>query len=146
MPLCVRRRTLLPQLANRVVRRDRPSIGCRWWVERSRDRQLFRTIIRSLSTTSELGVATLTDHAHESHPPRALTYAGEVRSRPTLSWSPGPDVLSLAPGTTDVAPVVDVVRAGGVVVLSGAGISTESGIPDYRGYMEIGRASCRERV
>ncbi|WBQ02528.1 NAD-dependent protein deacetylase [Kribbella sp. CA-293567] len=56
-----------------------------------------------------------------------------MRSRPTLTWSPGPDVLSLAPGTTDVAPVADVLRDGCVVVLSGAGISTESGIPDYRG-------------
>ena len=31
------------------------------------------------------------------------------------------------------ADLRDIVRAGGVVVLSGAGLSTESGIPDYRG-------------
>ncbi|WP_347353321.1 Sir2 family NAD-dependent protein deacetylase [Intrasporangium sp.] len=32
-----------------------------------------------------------------------------------------------------MADLVELVRAGGVVVLSGAGISTDSGIPDYRG-------------
>jgi NAD-dependent SIR2 family protein deacetylase len=32
-----------------------------------------------------------------------------------------------------VSALADVVRTGGVVVLSGAGLSTDSGIPDYRG-------------
>ncbi len=35
--------------------------------------------------------------------------------------------------STQFAALSDLVRRGGVVVLSGAGLSTESGIPDYRG-------------
>jgi NAD-dependent SIR2 family protein deacetylase len=42
-------------------------------------------------------------------------------------------VTQLAEATTPPGTLVDVVAPGGVLVLSGAGLSTESGIPDYRG-------------
>lgn len=47
-----------------------------------------------------------------------------------------PGLAPLAPAHGPVGSAEDLaglVRAGGVVVLSGAGLSTESGIPDYRG-------------
>lgn len=53
-----------------------------------------------------------------------------MRTRPTLTWEP---TDGLPAPTTDLTPVVDAVRAGRVTVLSGAGLSTESGVPDYRG-------------
>ncbi|GAB2986749.1 NAD-dependent protein deacetylase [Amycolatopsis acidiphila] len=53
-----------------------------------------------------------------------------MRTKPTLTWTPTGEP---APRTTDLSEVVHAVGQGGVVVLSGAGLSTESGIPDYRG-------------
>ncbi len=41
--------------------------------------------------------------------------------------------VATATDTDPVGALAALVRAGGVVVLSGAGLSTESGIPDYRG-------------
>lgn len=73
--------------------------------------------------------AGLGGHSRGQEPP-TVAYPGGMRMRPTLSWTPTDD---LPPGTTDPQPVADALRFGGVLVLSGAGISTESGIPDYRG-------------
>ncbi|WP_030433717.1 NAD-dependent protein deacetylase [Allokutzneria albata] len=53
-----------------------------------------------------------------------------MRMRPTLSWTPTEESAAAVASLDDV---VEVVAAGGVLVLSGAGLSTESGIPDYRG-------------
>ncbi|KOV87247.1 NAD-dependent protein deacetylase 1 [Nocardia sp. NRRL S-836] len=47
-----------------------------------------------------------------------------------MTWSPSGPPL---PRTSDLTEVVPLVESGGVLVLSGAGLSTESGIPDYRG-------------
>jgi NAD-dependent SIR2 family protein deacetylase len=54
-----------------------------------------------------------------------------VRTRPTLTWTAASGESWAR--TTSIDDVVSVVAERGVVVLSGAGLSTESGIPDYRG-------------
>jgi NAD-dependent SIR2 family protein deacetylase len=41
--------------------------------------------------------------------------------------------MSVVEGTADLARLRDILAGGRVLVLSGAGLSTESGIPDYRG-------------
>ncbi|GAA3565707.1 NAD-dependent protein deacetylase [Amycolatopsis ultiminotia] len=53
-----------------------------------------------------------------------------MRTRPTLTWAAPGEPL---PGTGSLADVAEIVARGRVLVLTGAGISTESGIPDYRG-------------
>jgi NAD-dependent SIR2 family protein deacetylase len=53
-----------------------------------------------------------------------------VRTRPTLTWTGAGGPF---PRTTSLDDVAGVLAARDVVVLSGAGLSTESGIPDYRG-------------
>ncbi|OZM71768.1 NAD-dependent protein deacetylase 1 [Amycolatopsis antarctica] len=53
-----------------------------------------------------------------------------MRTRPTLSF---PDTEEQWPTTTCLDAVTAAVTGRRVVVLSGAGLSTESGIPDYRG-------------
>lgn len=53
-----------------------------------------------------------------------------MRTRPTLTWEPTGDP---PPRTTSLVEVTEALARRRVVVLSGAGLSTESGIPDYRG-------------
>jgi NAD-dependent SIR2 family protein deacetylase len=53
-----------------------------------------------------------------------------VRIRPTLSWTA---IGAAVPPTESLDLVTEAVAGRDVVVLSGAGLSTESGIPDYRG-------------
>ena len=65
-------------------------------------------------------------------PPQSTpTSAATVTATTRLSTSRTLPLQTHDLGTFD--DLVDLVSAGGVVVLSGAGLSTESGIPDYRG-------------
>ncbi|MYW94377.1 NAD-dependent protein deacetylase [Amycolatopsis rubida] len=62
-----------------------------------------------------------------------------MRTRPTLTWAGPGEPL---PRTGTVSDVAEIVAGRRVLVLSGAGLSTESGIPDYRG--ETGSLRARQ--
>ncbi|RJQ73731.1 NAD-dependent protein deacetylase [Pseudonocardiaceae bacterium YIM PH 21723] len=53
-----------------------------------------------------------------------------MRTRPTLNWT---STGTARPATESLDEVTEALAGGNVLVLSGAGLSTESGIPDYRG-------------
>lgn len=61
-----------------------------------------------------------------------------VHDGPTMSAAPVPP--SGVPDPALITAMADLLRGGQVTVLSGAGCSTESGIPDYRGEGTAGRA------
>jgi NAD-dependent SIR2 family protein deacetylase len=71
------------------------------------------------------------------HAPTAAALRTHVREHP---WGPSdPELYGLLSAPEEVLGALDLLRGGPVAVLTGAGLSTESGLPDYRGRDSVPR-------
>lgn len=58
----------------------------------------------------------------------------------TVAWAPGEGGFGLVSDDDDVAAAFDLFRGRSTLVLTGAGMSTDSGLPDYRGRDSVPRS------